>query len=258
MKTTWNASLYDQKHDFVSKFGGSLVDVLAPKEGERILDVGCGTGDLAHEITSHGAIVVGADASADMIFAAQQKYPMIKFMTQDAEAMHFANEFDAVFSNAALHWIKQQKNVIQNIYNAIKPHGRFVAEMGGHGNIASIVSALKQSMAALNFSYNEDDFPWYFPTVEEYQTLLENAGFKVETIKLYERPTPLQGEDGLRNWLEMFSFNILKQFADHEKEQVYAKCEALLKPNYYRENEWITDYWRLRFVAYKSAGVLIR
>ena len=251
MKTTWNASLYDQKHDFVSKFGGSLVEVLAPKEGERILDVGCGTGDLAHEIYSHGAVVVGTDASAEMILAAQKKYPMIQFMTQDAKEMDFANEFDAVFSNAALHWIKEQKNVIQNIYNALKPNGRFVAEMGGHGNIASIVGALKKSMAALNFSYNEEDFPWYFPTTKEYQTRLENAGFKVETILLYERPTPLQGEDGLRNWLKMFSFNILQHYSEDEKELIYAKCEALLKSNYYRENEWIADYWRLRFVAYK-------
>lgn len=251
MKTIWNASLYDQKHDFVSKFGGSLVEVLAPKEGERILDVGCGTGDLAFEIDSQGATVVGTDASEEMILAAKQKYPMIEFSTQDAAAMHFANEFDAVFSNAALHWMKQQDKVIQNIYSALKPNGRFVAEMGGHGNISSIVGALKQSMEALNYPYNEEFFPWYFPTIEEYQTLLENAGFTVETIYLYERPTPLQGEDGLRNWLKMFSFNILQQLTDDEKDQVYAKCEALLKPNYYNDNKWIADYWRLRFVAYK-------
>lgn len=251
MKTTWNANLYDQKHDFVSKFGGSLVDILAPKEGERILDVGCGTGDLAHEISSHGAIVIGTDASSTMIMAAQQKYPMIDFMTQDAKAMHFTNEFDAVFSNAALHWMKQQPEVIQNIYYALKPNGRFVAEMGGHGNIASIVGALKQSMLTLNFTYHEEDFPWYFPTAEEYQKHLENAGFQVETILLYERPTPLQGKDGLRNWLEMFSFNILQHYSEDEKEQIYATCEALLKPNYYRNHEWIADYWRLRFVAFK-------
>ena len=249
--TTWNASLYDQKHDFVSKFGESLVEVLTPKEGERILDVGCGTGDLASEITAQGATVVGTDTSEEMILAAKQKYPMIEFSTQDATAMHFANEFDAVFSNAALHWMKQQDKVIQNVYNALKPGGRFVAEMGGHGNIASIVGALQQSMIELNDPYNEELFPWVFPTIEEYQTLLENASFKVETIHLYKRPTPLQGEDGLRNWLKMFSFNILQQLSDDKKEQVYVKCEALLKPNYYDGKEWIVDYWRLRFVAYK-------
>lgn len=251
MKTTWNASLYDQKHDFVSKFGESLVEVLAPQADEKILDVGCGTGDLAYEISSRGAIVIGTDASEAMTLTAKQKYPMMEFLTQDAAAMDFTNEFDGVFSNAALHWMKQQDEVTQNIYKALKPNGRFVAEMGGHGNIASIVDALQQSMAVLNFKYIEDYFPWYFPTVEDYQTRLENAGFTVDTIVLYERPTPLQGEDGLRNWLKMFSFNILQQLSDDEKEQVYAKCEELLKPNYYHENEWIADYWRLRFVAYK-------
>ena len=164
----------------------------------------------------------------------------------------FPIEFDAVFSNAALHWMKQQDIVIQNIYNALKPNGRFVAEMGGHGNIASIVGALKQSMATLNYTYIEDYFPWTFPTVEEYQTLLETAGFTVDMITLYERPTPLQGEDGLRNWLKMFSHNILQHLSDFEKEQVYTKCEELLKPTYYHGDEWIADYWRLRFVAYKN------
>lgn len=251
MNTKWNASLYDQKHDFVSKFGESLVELLAPQKNEKILDVGCGTGDLAHEITAYGAIVHGTDASHEMVLSAQKKYPAIAFSTQDATVMQFNNEFDAVFSNAALHWMKQQDNVIANIYNALKPNGRFVAEMGGHGNIASIVEALQQSMATLNYPYIEDYFPWYFPTVEAYQTLLENAGFTVETIALYERPTPLQGEEGLRNWLKMFSHTILQHLSDDEKQQVYATCEKLLKPNYYQGDEWIADYWRLRFVAYK-------
>ncbi|MFJ7736229.1 class I SAM-dependent methyltransferase [Lysinibacillus sp. NPDC097287] len=252
MKTKWNASLSDHKHDFVSKFGESLVEVLAPQENEKILDVGCGTGDLAHEIAARGAIVLGTDFSQDMILAAQQKYPEIEFKTQDAAALDFTDQYDAVFSNAALHWMKQQDTVIHNIYNALKSGGRFVAEMGGQGNIASIVGALQQSMFALNFPYIEDYFPWYFPSVEEYQTRLENAGFTVERIYLFERPTPLQGEDGLRNWLKMFSHNILQHLSAVEKEQVYAKCEELLKPTYYRGDEWIADYCRLRFVAYKD------
>ena len=251
METIWNAHLYDQKHDFVSKFGESLVEVLAPQENEWILDVGCGTGDLAQEIASHGVMVHGIDASQDMIQAAQQKYPTIEFNTLDAADMHFAKQFDAIFSNAALHWMKHQNKVIQNIYNALKPSGRFVAEMGGHGNIASIIGAIKQSMATLNYEYNEDYFPWYFPTVAEYETILESAGFTVEMITLYERPTPLQSEDGLRNWLKMFSHNILQHLTDFEKEQVYAKCEELLKPAYYQNDEWIADYCRLRFVATK-------
>ncbi|MGE8000045.1 class I SAM-dependent methyltransferase [Lysinibacillus sp. NPDC093190] len=252
MTTIWNASLYDQKHDFVSKFGGSLVDLLAPQKKESILDVGCGTGDLVHEIAALGAHVQGIDASNDMIIGAQQKYPDITFHTMDATVLHMTKQFDAVFSNAALHWMKQQDKVIQNIYSALKQGGRFVAEMGGHGNISSIVWALEKSMEELKLSYIEEYFPWYFPTLEEYQSKLEDVGFTVEMITLYERPTPLQGEDGLHNWLVMFSNNMLQHLSETEKEQIYDKCEELLKPKLYQDHQWIADYCRLRFVAIKK------
>ncbi|MEK5231769.1 methyltransferase domain-containing protein [Lysinibacillus sp. FSL K6-0232] len=251
MTTIWNAQLYDYKHDFVSKFGESLIDVLAPQNGESILDVGCGTGDLAYEISTYGATVIGVDASAEMIAAAQHKYPAIAFQAMDATAMPFTNSFDAVFSNAALHWIKQPDLAIQHIYQALKDGGRFIAEMGGQDNIASIVWALQTSMEALGFPYHEHYFPWYFPSVEGYQLKLANAGFKVEMITHYQRPTPLQGHDGLRNWLVMFSHNILQHLSETEKEQVYAKCDELLKPTLFQQGQWIADYCRLRFIAYK-------
>ncbi|MBG9455701.1 methyltransferase type 11 [Lysinibacillus sphaericus] len=252
MTPKWNAHLYDQKHDFVSKFGGSLVDLLAPQINERVLDVGCGTGDLAHEIATHGAHVQGIDASHDMIIAAQQKYPDITFHTLDATALHLTNQFEAVFSNAALHWMKHPDAIIKNIYSALKQGGRFIAEMGGHGNIASIVWALQKSMEEYKLPYIEEYFPWYFPTLEEYQSKLEGAGFTVDMISLYERPTPLQGEDGLRNWLVMFSTNMLQHLSETEKEQIYAKCEQLLKPMLYQNHQWVADYRRLRFVAIKK------
>ncbi|MGE7839934.1 class I SAM-dependent methyltransferase [Lysinibacillus sp. NPDC093712] len=251
MTIKWNANLYDQKHDFVSKFGESLVNLLAPQKYELILDVGCGTGDLANEIAQFDAVVLGIDASNEMIQSAQHKFPALTFETQDAALMDYTHQFDAVFSNAALHWMKQQDKVIDNIYRALKPHGRFVAEMGGKGNIASIVRALRKSMEELQLPFEEQYFPWYFPTAEEYQTMLENEGFTVQMITLYERPTKLQGDDGLRNWLVMFSDNVLQHLSDHEKELVYAKCEELLKPDYYQDKQWIADYWRLRFVATK-------
>lgn len=258
MTPKWNAHLYDQKHDFVSKFGGSLVDLLAPQKNERILDVGCGTGDLAHEISTHGAHVQGIDASQDMIIAAQQKYPDITFYTMDATTLHLTNQFEAVFSNAALHWMKQPDTVIKNIYSALKQGGRFIAEMGGHGNIASIVWALQKSMEEYKLPYIEEYFPWYFPTVEEYQSKLEGAGFTVDMLSLYERPTPLQGEDGLQNWLVMFSTNMLQHLSKTEKEQIYAKYEHLLKPMLYQNHQWVADYCRLRFVAIKNNNHLTR
>ncbi len=247
----WNADLYDQKHEFVSKFGGSLVEILAPQKAEIILDLGCGTGDLAHEITKLGANVIGADASKEMIQQAKTKYKGIEFTVQDATQMNEQQQFDAVFSNAALHWIKQPKIVVQNVYNALKTNGRFVAEMGGNGNIASIVNAIKQSMDELGYPYIEDYFPWYFPTEEEYREILQKAGFQIKMMTLFERPTPLIGEDGIRNWLNMFSDNIFHHLSIEEKNNVYQHCEKILKTQLYKENTWIVDYWRLRFVAIK-------
>ena len=156
-----------------------------------------------------------------MILGAQQKYPAINFQTMEATAMHFSQQFDAVFSNAALHWMKEPDVVIENVYGALKNGGRFVAEMGGQGNIASIIWALQKVWKLYNFLYRPL-FPWYFPSVEEYQSKLEKAGFQVENITLYKRPTPLQGQDGLRNWLVMFSENLLQHLKADEKEQVYA------------------------------------
>ncbi|MFJ8089837.1 methyltransferase domain-containing protein [Lysinibacillus sp. NPDC095746] len=247
--TKWNANLYDQKHDFVPKFGRSLVDLLAPQKNEEILDVGCGTGDLAHEIAALGAKIQEIDTSHDMIIAAQQKYPDITFQTMDATVLNMTNQFVAVFSNATLRWINSWMKSFKNIYNALKQGGRFVAEMGGHGNIASIVWALQKSMKELKLSYIEDYFPWYFPTLEEYQSKLVGAGFTVEMITLYERPTPLLGENRLRNWLKMFSHNILKHLSENEKEQIYAKCRKLLQSKFYQNHQWFADYCRLRFVA---------
>ncbi|WP_155590752.1 class I SAM-dependent methyltransferase [Lysinibacillus cavernae] len=252
MTTKWNAHLYDEKHDFVSKYGTSLIDLLAPQKNELILDVGCGTGDLAYEMTSLGASVFGVDASATMIMAAQQKYPTIAFQTMEATAMRFPQPFDAVFSNAALHWMKEPDLVIGKVYKALNNGGRFVAEMGGQGNIASIVWALQTSMEELKLPYIEHYFPWYFPSAEEYQSKLENAGFHVEMITLYERPTPLQGQGGLHNWLVMFSDNLLQHLTEDEKKQVYATCEELLKPTCFHDDQWIIDYFRLRFVARKK------
>lgn len=247
----WNAGLYDQKHNFVSKFGGSLVELLAPQKGENILDLGCGTGDLANQIAKQGAIVHGIDASETMIHQAQTKYPQIQFSVQDATQIDVHHQFDAVFSNAALHWIKQPEIVVQNVYTVLKSNGRFVAEMGGKGNISSIVNAIKQSMDELGYTYIEDYFPWYFPTAEEYRQLLERAGFQVKMMTLYERPTPLIGDEGIRNWLQMFSNTIFQHLSETQKKNVIQLCEEILKPQLYKEHTWIADYWRLRFVAVK-------
>ncbi|MBZ5753799.1 class I SAM-dependent methyltransferase [Metabacillus rhizolycopersici] len=249
--TDWNATLYDNKHKFVSNFGEDLVSFLNPQKGERILDVGCGTGDLAHTISKSGATVTGIDAAQSMIEAAKEKYPDIHFSVQDGEQFSFDPQFHVVFSNAAIHWMKNQQKVVQNCYDVLLPSGRFVAELGGANNIQSIVDAIEEASDRLSILYDATLFPWVFPTKEEMKEHLINAGFNVTTIEHYERPTPLVGEDGIRNWLEMFSNNMFKNLTNDEKEAIYSECERILRPQLYKENGWVADYWRLRFIAQK-------
>ena len=249
--TRWNADLYDQKHQFVSNFGESLVSILQPKNGEHILDVGCGTGDLAFEIAKSGATVTGIDAAASMIEKAAEKYPNCTFKVADGQHFSFPNAFDAVFSNAAIHWMKNQQQVVHNCYEALRDGGRFVAELGGAKNIQAIVDAIQAASVLLNIPYKAEQFPWVFPTKEEMTDMLTNAGFHVVAIEHYERPTPLIGEDGIRNWLIMFSNNLLKHLTDAEKEALYTKCEEILRPKLYKDGTWMADYWRLRLIAVK-------
>ncbi|WP_318506134.1 methyltransferase domain-containing protein [Bacillus sp. T3] len=249
--TNWNATLYDNKYKFVSNFGESLVSFLNPQKGEHILDVGCGTGDLAHDISKSGATVTGIDAAQSMIEAAKEKYPDIHFCVQDGEQFSFDPQFHAVFSNAAIHWMKNQQKVAQNCYDVLLPGGRFVAELGGANNIQSIVDAIKEASDRLSILYDATLFPWVFPTKEEMTEHLINVGFNVITIEHYERPTPLVGEDGIRNWLEMFSNNMFKILKNDEKEAIYSECERILRPQLYKENGWVADYWRIRFIAKK-------
>lgn len=247
----WNPELYDQKHKFVSTYGENLVSILNPQDGESILDVGCGTGDLAHDISKSGAAVTGIDAASSMIQAAKEKYPYINFKVQSAEKFSFDYSFHAVFSNAAMHWIKDQKNVVQNCYNTLLPGGRFVAELGGEFNIQSIIEAIEEACNHLSITYDASKFPWVFPTKDEMTKYLTDAGFNIVSIEHYERPTTLIGEDGIRNWLEMFSNNMFENLTNHEKETIYTECERILRPKLYKENGWIVDYWRLRFIAQK-------
>lgn len=249
--TDWNPTLYDQNHKFVSDFAENLVSSLNAQQDEHILDIGCGTGDLAHTISETGANVTGIDTSQSMIEVAKEKYPHINFRLMDAEHLAFDKSFHAVFSNAAMHWMNNQQQVVQNCYSVLHPGGRFVAELGGDYNVQSIVDAIQEASNRLNIPYEAELFPWVFPTEETMKSYLTKAGFEVITMEHYERPTPLIGEDGLRNWLEMFGNNLFKHLTLEEKEAMYTECEHILRPILYKEGTWTLDYWRLRFIAKK-------
>lgn len=248
----WNAGLYDAKHAFVWKHSSDVVSLLAPQSGERILDLGCGTGHLTAQIAASGAQVLGIDRSPEMVTAARKAYPNLKFEVADARELPFRSEFDAVFSNATLHWIHEPARVIQSFWNALRPGGRFVAEFGGKGNVGRMQIAFDQALVELRLSRPGEVNPWYYPSVSEYATLLENNNFEVRFMTLFDRPTALaDGETGMRNWIAMFGSEYLARVAPERREVFFQRVEELLRPELFKDGKWWADYRRLRLVAYK-------
>lgn len=250
-KDYWDAQLYDSKHAFVSNYGHDLIEIVQVKQGEKLLDVGCGTGDLTNVLHGLVADVVGIDYSRSMIEQAREKYPQLTFRVADAAHLDYENEFDIVFSNAALHWMKTPEPVVASIYNSLKPGGRFVAEFGGARNVQLITDALITQIRAAGIPYTDAQFPWYFPTIGAYTTLLESAGFQVSLAMHFARPTPLTGDDGLKNWLAMFSPSLFENVAPETTAQIFDATAAQLREVLYKNGQWFADYKRLRVVAFK-------
>lgn len=245
----WNAALYDQRHSFVWKMAEGLIELLDPKPGERILDIGCGTGHLTARIAASGAKVTGIDGSAEMIAQASNTYPSIHFEVADARHLKFNNDFDAVFSNATLHWIKEAEQVVHSIDTAVRRGGRFVAEFGGKGNVAALSRAISKAWHNLQLPEPVPS-PWYYPSISEYTGLLEKHGFEVTYAQLFDRPTPLEdGEHGLRNWLDMFGGPFLNDLPEGVRPKLKSEIEALARYDLFHEHHWIMDYRRFRLAA---------
>jgi trans-aconitate methyltransferase len=248
----WDAGLYDDKHSFVWKMAAGLLDLLEAKPGERILDVGCGTGHLTAQIAGCGAQVTGTDGSTDMIRQAREKYPRLRFEVMDARKLEFAEKFDAVFSNATLHWIREAEQVAASIAGVLRPGGKFVAEFGGKGNIAEFVAAAERAWTACGLEGKIPN-PWYYPGLAEYAGILENHGLEVTYGVLFERPTPLEdGERGLRNWMDMFGSAMAGELSTEKREQLAEEVEKQARGALYRDGYWLMDYRRLRVVARKK------
>jgi trans-aconitate methyltransferase len=243
----WDAGLYDGKHAFVWKHGASLVELLAPKAGERVLDLGCGTGHLTAAIAAAGAAVVGLDRSAEMLGQARAAYPHLEFVRGDARDFAFDQPFDAVFSNATLHWVRPPEAAARCVRDALKPGGRFVAEFGGRGNVRAVAAALRAAAERLGLPPQEP--PWYFPGVGEYAAVLEGAGLEVRLASLFDRPTPLEGEGGLRDWVAMFGRALLEGVPAGRREEFLGAVEDAARPTLFRDGGWTADYRRLRVVA---------
>lgn len=248
----WNAGLYDDKHSFVWKMAAGLLELLEAKPGEHILDLGCGTGHLTSQIAGSGAKVVGVDRSPEMIRQAREKYPSIRFEVMDAREITLSGHFDAVFSNATLHWIKEPERVIAGIAKILRTNGRFVAEFGGKGNVAGLMTAVEQAWQKLRLPGTAPN-PWFYPSVAEYSTMLEKHHLEVTYAILFDRPTPLEdGERGLRNWLEMFGGAFLESVPTEFRDKAFSAVEAEARPTLLRDGHWVMDYRRLRVVARKN------
>lgn len=243
--TKWDADRYQSQHSFVYEFGSSLLDILDPKPGERILDLGCGTGELSHQISLCEATVIGIDADPQMIHRAQSQFSSCQFMVGDARSFLLDQQVDAVFSNAALHWVPEAERAVGAIYRSLKPGGRLVAEFGGKHNVGKIATYLDRAVGS---SKN----PWYFPSIAEYSSILEKHGLEVTFAQLYYRPTPLnEGENGLRNWILMFGNSFLEGLDEEMIKTVLAGAESELRAELHNGDQWFADYRRIRIVASK-------
>ena len=242
---TWNAERYARNARFVTDLGAPLIDLLAPRAGERILDLGCGDGALGAEIAGAGAEVVGVDAAPDMIAAARARGLDARVM--DASALTFEHEFDAVLSNAALHWMTEPDRVLEGVRRALRPGGRFVAEFGGDGNIAEVCRALSAALARRGVDADACS-PWYFPTAEAYRAKLEAHGFRVDSIALFPRPTPIPGD--IRDWLDTFAESFLVAVPEAERPALKGEVADAARPGLCDgEGRWTVDYVRLRVAA---------
>jgi len=245
----WTSEAYRRNAAYVPALGSAVLELLSPRPGERILDLGCGEGTLTEKIAASGALVVGIDASAEMVASSVARGLDAKVM--DAERLTFENEFDAVFSNAALHWVRDHDAMLDSVHRALVPGGRFVAEFGGHGNIAAIQVAIRAVLARRGWGTN---IRRYYATESEYTARLNAHGFSVSQIALIPRPTPLP--TGIRGWLETFERATLDQIPEQEHESFLQEVEDLLRHEVCDvDGHWTAHYVRLRFKAIRFARV---
>lgn len=247
----WDSKLYDQQHRFVSDYGADVLQWLAPQSGEHILDVGCGTGALASQIAESGATVLGTDASLDMISSAKIEYPSLNFEVVDATKLPYNGDFDAVFSNATFHWIEDQEALIKGLHKSLKPNGRLVAEFGGKRNIKSITDAIALAAKELGLQHKIITNFWFFPSISTYSTMLESQSFEMEQIWLFDRPTKLNGESGMYDWISQFAQHSFKNLNAEQTEEIKNLAVTLLRETNYINGQWMADYRRLRVKAVK-------
>ena len=251
-KNIWKVNLYNQKHAFVYEYGQELIQFLDPKEDEIILDLGCGSGQLTNEIGKSGARMIGMDSSNEMVSEAKNNYPNLQFFVKDAASFQFDRPFDAIFSNAVLHWVKNKENAIISMYKNLKHGGRIVLEFGGKGNVETIIESVKNSLFKRGHITNATLENWYFPSISEYTFLLENNGFEVNFALLYDRPTELTDrQNGIKDWIKMFGSAYFVDIPLEEKNIILEEIQNDLREKCFIDGKWYADYKRIRVMARK-------
>jgi trans-aconitate methyltransferase len=245
--TVWDPETYAENARFVSDLGEPLLALLNPKPGEVILDLGCGDGALTEKIATAGCAVLGADTSLEQIQAAKERG--LNAVVMDGQRLSFKTRFDAVFSNAALHWMRRPEIVVEGVATCLKPGGRFVGEFGGKGNVENIRAALHQGLHRLGIDAWTVD-PWYYASPEEYSKLLTDHGFRVGYIELIPRPTKLPGD--ILGWLEVFAQPFTKAVSEENRQLFLNEVRRQLAASLLQsDGSWFADYVRLRFKAVK-------
>lgn len=244
-RTTWSPDTYSKNARFVSDLGEPLLNLLDPQPGKTIMDLGCGDGALTQKITAAGSSVIGVDSSPALVESAHARG--LKTVLMDAQQLAFKQKFDAVFSNAALHWMKRPELVVEGVANCLKRGGQFVGEFGGKGNVATIRDALHAGLRKRGIDPWSVD-PWYYPSPEGYSELLTRFGFTVDYIELIPRPTKLPGD--ILAWLEVFAQPFTNAVTSGEKAKFLDEMRDDLEPALRKaDGSWYADYVRLRFRA---------
>jgi trans-aconitate 2-methyltransferase len=252
LEQKWNANLYNDKHSFVYAYGASLIDILNPKVNERILDLGCGSGELTALINERSEDVVGMDKSVEMISKAKTQFPLCKFKVGDASRFNFDVPFDAIFSNAALHWVTNYNEAITCMYRNLKKGGRIVLEFGGKDNVKKITTQLRKSLLKRGYRKQAELKLWYFPSIGEYTIALESVGFLVSSAQWYARPTELADDKtGIKDWLQMFCKPFFVEVDNLDVSDILTEVQEFLRSDLYVDGKWFADYKRIRIVAHR-------
>lgn len=252
-RAKWKPELYNEKHSFVYRYGENLIELLDPKENQRILDLGCGSGHLTFKINQLAKETIGIDKSSEMISDAKSKFPSIEFQVADASNFRFNEKFDSIFSNATLHWVKNQRNAIKCMYENLNLEGKIVLEFGGKGNVQTIVNELRNSLRTRGYSKQSNLDLWYFPSIGEYSIELESVGFRVLFAEHYDRPTELADENsGIKDWITMFGESFFIGVEENHIEEIRNEVQEKTKEQCLINGKWFADYKRIRVVAIKE------